>query len=492
MKKAFVVLLLLAVMAGGLFAQAAASAPPATTIAGGAFVTANNPGLAAWPTANAPTLTVQGKFDGEWVPIQYISKTSYNATGDEITTSLWGAGFGRDSGTYTSPRTGIFITAGNDVVGMKIQFRMYFFNNPGYVAKIVGAVGDTTVTVADQIGVGPDDNMMIWWKPVKQFTISAGKYVDDTLRGKIGDAGWIRKFSVGSYNNDAIFTRFNSGGVDIGGSGTLGVLGLYNANNLIIGINFQQLKPFWNSGNNAGQNVLWGNGVGGGGSGQNADYETVNFNDGNGQLGRVMARTQFAVGYNIPNIGLIRAQYVGANVAFGNNPSSNGFDNIVNNQYAGGLNQRVYGPRIEAAFAYLGVKNLTVDFGAKYVLPQKASAFHTWNAKDLKWDDTYYYKDPTTSALEKVPAGTYKAPVQIGLGANYASGNFQVYGRVDCNFAGGADIDESAPGAGDAETLKQGMDLNFQVEPGYNFGFMKLIGQLAFAMRGETTRESAG
>ena len=425
MKKVIVVLLLLAMIAGGLFAQ------------------------------DAPALTLSGKVDTYFVPFQYIDRDGVD--------SLMATGMGRDVGDGTGLRSRFFIEGKTDVVGLKIQLQ--FYPNPG--------TGNP---------IRFDDNVMVWWKPFPQLELDAGKYVNDTFRGKIGD-NWLRKYGVGCYNNDAIFSRFHSSGIDIGGSGDLGFLALFNFGDFKAGINLPRLKPFTTS-----INTLSGNGIGGGGAGQNQDYEAVDFDNGDGEFGRVWQRIQIAAGYNIQDIGFFRAQFVGANPSISGLTKTNaGTISFITdpNDFAG---VRVTGPRIEAAFQLTAVQGLTLDFGGKFVLPVNESQVKVW---DL-------VANPVTGDPEWVKgalaAGTYKAPVQIGLGANYVLDALTIGGRVDTNFGGGADIDEAVAGANDgiSTTLKQGFELNIHLWPTYNLGFMTLGLDVGFAMRGDTTRETLG
>jgi hypothetical protein len=86
----------------------------------------------------------------------------------------------------------------------------------------------------------------------------------------------------------------------------------------------------------------------------------------------VWENIQFAAAYAIPDIGLVRAQYVGAHPG----DNSNG--------------------KFELAFAYTGMEGLTVDVGGKFMLP---------------------FED-----VDPVVKGKYTPGAEAALGAKYAAG----------------------------------------------------------------------
>jgi hypothetical protein len=415
MKKALVVLLILAV-AGGLFAQ------------------------------SAPSFTVQGRFDTWWIPFQYVDKD-----GD----SMMGAGLGRDSGSGAGPRARIFGEGKTDTFGIKIQLQFLPVAN-----NTTGAIGF-------------DDNVEGWWKPVEFFQIDAGKFVADDFRGKIGD-NWMKAFTVpmasitnnNGFNNDSIFTRFNSGGNRNGGSGNAGVLGRFYFGDFKAGILFPNLGQF-------GQTLN--------------TYEVPNFANGANDLLRTYEKIQIALGYTIADIGFVRAQFVGANsgIAIGG-PTVTPYSSA---------NYNIVAPRFELAFQVLAVEGLTLDIGGKYILPLDETSVKTWNTTDLKWDDGQYTFNFGAGALPV--QGSFNAPVEVSLGAGYKVNDMiTITGRVDGKFLGKATFDkvEAVPGTWtDADTeISIGPEVNVHLWPTFDLGFAVLGVDVGFAWFGETKMDSAG
>jgi hypothetical protein len=403
MKKALVVLLILAV-AGGLFAQ------------------------------SAPSLTVQGRLDTWWIPFQYIDND-----GD----SVMGAGLGRDSNSGVGPRARLFLEGKADNLGLKIQLQFY----------------PTAILTSGSYNIAPigfDDNVEIWWQPTEWLKLDVGRFVSDPLRGKIGD-NWAKAFTAPMANSlggltdqnaDAIFSRFHSAGIKNGESANGGVLGSFTFGDLFIGVLFPNLLAF---------------------GADDGIYETVanpaigtNIGTGANEFLRTYERTQLAIGYTIADVGLVRAQFVGANATI--NTTTNALT----------------GPRFEAAFAYTGVEGLTIDVGGKFWLPLNESSVQVWNSTDLKWDDG--------TAL---PDGTYSNPVQVALGVIYKTGPVNIIGRVDAQFLGGY---EGEPVTGTDVSEKLGPEVGVYLWPTYDVGVVVLGLHAGFRWYGkdETTTTVAG
>lgn len=158
-----------------------------------------------------------------------------------------------------------------------------------------GMAADASFSPAGgNVGIG--DNAKLWAKLFDMLTITAGKSYGDTLRGKIGGGSAIGTVKGGG--NDDIFTRFSI---------TKGLL--------------FELAPV--------ENLYMGAALSEAATTAAADtYKAI----------------QAAAGYTLPDVGLIRAGYLGGS------------------------------DQIQAAFAFTGVKDLTVDVGGKYTLTSGAIA----------------------------------------------------------------------------------------------------------------------
>jgi hypothetical protein len=352
----------------------------------------------------AQEFSLGGRVDTWLIPFQYIDRD-----GD----ALMGAGLGRDTNNGNGVRARLFGEAKTDTLGLKIQLQFY--------PTGTGAV------------VQFDDNVEIWWKPIDWFQLDVGKIVSDPLRGKIGDGSWMDGVTVLSYNGDEIFSRFAGSGVNNGGSGAAGALASFKFGDLFIGALLPNLAPFGESPATARDPL----------TGAKANvYETANYNNGANVLGRQYERIQFAIGYTIPDIGLVRAQYVGANAV-----ASTGF-------FTGTASVSITAPRIEAAFALTAIEGLTLDIGGKVPLPVKADSVDTWTGSPK-----YEWKAGTGD-------WTAQAPYQVSVGASYkASDALTIVGRVDGKFGGSYDI-----GTSGSEPIKFGPEINFHLFPTYNLG----------------------
>jgi hypothetical protein len=142
---------------------------------------------------------------------------------------------------------------------------------------------------------------------------------------------------------------------------------------------------------------------------------------------------QAALGYTIPDIGLVRVQYFGVKPQVeirritdewldDNNTSFYSYDFYT---------FTISAPRIEAAFAYTGVPGLTLDIGGKLPLPFKDWEYNPDNifekTDEALFDPIYrFYKD----------GFIWQAPYQASIGLKYRLDEFEFAGRVDTKFLG--------------------------------------------------------
>ena len=131
---------------------------------------------------------------------------------------------------------------------------------------------------------------------------------------------------------------------------------------------------------------------------------------------KVYRKMQISVGYDIPNIGLARVQYLGIR-------------NVV-----------------EAAFQLKAIKDLVVDVGFKF-----------------PFESTY-----ATDAEKADPNSTYKKKrdYQLSLGMQYTSDTFNLMARVDSAFGGSDSQNLTYPG----EVMERGLNLIAYVVPSYKIG----------------------
>jgi hypothetical protein len=354
-------------------------------------------------------VAVTGQVDVVVMPLQVVVPDKGDA--------LIGAGVGRN-GSGDAPRARIGVTATNDTKQVGINFKLQF--NPNAAAKL-----------------GIDDFAEVWWQPISQLKIEAGKFVNDTLRGKIGDDNWQR-YTVGMKDPDHIFSRFKSNW-----SGTVGfMLGITPIEPLYIGVSVPGLDQF-TAGfpDTTGFYYKY--------DGKSTDGPTYNKEKVTkvGNVAHTYEKIQVGLGYTIANIGLVRAQYVGASHI---NPEDQDL-------WKDPLKVR----RIEAAFAFTGMEGLVVDVGGKIPL-----AFNTYEETETDaWDHDEDDKTAKQTLYFRTTDGyTYQAPFQASLGVGFTGiENLDIKARVDAQLLGSRKKDNTE--------FNIGPYINVHLWPSYNLGF---------------------
>jgi hypothetical protein len=225
---------------------------------------------------------------------------------------------------------------------------------------------------------------MIWYKPLDWIKIDAGRFRVADLRGKVGNNSWFGDNTISRADEDAIFQRFD---------GSAAVM--------------LEVKPEAVSGLSVYAHV----------NGMENTYAKLDSTNNTmvavRSAGYVWENTQFAVGYELPNIGLVRAQFVGAHPAL-----SMGASPTINNS------------RIELAFAYTGLAGLTLDVGGGFFLPFEDAK----NAPPI-------YSTPASPLQE----GKFSPGFKAGLGVKYVADPLTVNLLLGGTFAQAYE-DEPAPG----------------------------------------------
>lgn len=302
----------------------------------------------------------------------------------------------------------------------------------GYSWYRGAAVGVSLSGSAEKIGFNLDyrasdagtnwttaDNAYLWVKPISFLTIGAGKFAgpaDNGLRGKIGQfsgSGFPALFGKNSEasggisfgDEDTIFRRFKQKDDHAGG-----VVVLTPVEGLVIGAVFNVKVA------------------------DSFDKDAYK-------------KFQIGAGYTIPNIGLIRAQFLGGPGAGSEEttktynlvetvPNDNGTSEKVEKTVKETIVSAVAGDanKIQAAFALTAIEGLTLDIGGKIPLS---------------------YTDDADKKTQEA--------IGVSAGASFAAGDFTIGGRVDTNFGG---YTEPKNGKKSAD----GFDLTALVEPSYNLG----------------------
>jgi hypothetical protein len=378
------------------------------------FVLASFLIVTGWLTAqDRPSFEIQGGVNTLWIPFQLINRDEGN---------VMGSGLGRDTG-FDGIQAVLGAIGETDTMGFKIELLFH----TGYGMNAIG-IGEW---------------LTVWWNPIDFFKLELGRFNNEIFWGRIGDT-WMDAFTVPMYGNDAIFTRFQGreGG---------GILAGFPINNLYIGVLVPSLGQFI-----GGEDILETVFI---------QYPQTDANGsavpgGTGELGRVYETIQAAIGYKIDGIGLVRAQYVGANKFWDPKSSREG----------GAPSFEYKMPRIEAAFNLTAIEHLNLDIGFKYNFLLNQGDSLGWNKANLKWEN------PTGSNWS-----SYQAPMQVSFGGIWeAIDGLTINGRMDTKFLGSLDSTTSG-------VTKFGPQINIHLWPTYAFDFATLGLDVGFSWWGADT-----
>jgi hypothetical protein len=282
-----------------------------------------------------------------------------------------GAGLGRNGGDHTQ----LYLNFVGTTESGKAGFRFEWY------PRLLGG----TLNLS-----GMGDFAGLWIKPADWIKIDAGKFAYyDISRGLVGSGDWFGNYEVPRPNQDNIFNAYST---------NAGIMAtLTPTEELAIRAAVKDITG--STASTVGRGSTWGVNRG---------------------ISYVYENTQAGVSYAIPNIGLVRAQYVGAHPAVG------AADAPGVPVATGILPSAIYSitaPRLEAAFGFTGVPNLTIDVGGKYYLP----------VTDPKTEKTTGLLGADDGIETK---GTFKAPISAALGVKYVAGSLTTYFIVDGKFAG--------------------------------------------------------
>jgi len=182
----------------------------------------------------------------------------------------------------------------------------------------IGAHADV---LFDGAGVAAGDQQKMWVKPIEMLTITMGKLFDDTLRGSAGFCAlnWVRP--VGIVGDDLIFMRVGRS------DGTNVEIAVAPVDGAYIYAAFGTVMPgWWDLAWGPWETNLWTPST----TTTRTDIMTLMLEEG-----------QYGAGYDIPGIGVIRAQFIGKASAI----------------------EEPWGI-INAAFKFTMVEGLVIDLGA--------------------------------------------------------------------------------------------------------------------------------
>jgi hypothetical protein len=190
----------------------------------------------------------------------------------------------------------------------------------------------------------PGDSARIWCKPLDFLKFDAGWFVEDDLRGSIGNsmfASWL--LPNGGKGEDAIFTRFKA------------AKGAYFKIEPLFFLD-SEWKGLAIEGAFGSSNAPLGSGSGD----ERANRDLIDLS-----AADVFRRMQVGLGYTIPEIGFFRAQFIGNNRTQLQPDYTNAASAPAGQTMAYGLSSSGDADVVEAAFKLTAIDGLVVDVGVK-------------------------------------------------------------------------------------------------------------------------------
>ena len=288
----------------------------------------------------------------------------------------------------------------------RVDFRIHGFNDYlGFTVHINAEAGGS-------VGNG-DNGAQMWAKPFGNDILkltAANIFIDDTLRGRVTADTGFENYVLGKsmtpfngrepLNQDVIFNRFG------GGRGN----GVPNASNTSTHITSPLSNVFFVSSVPVKGMFL--------AMMLQGDFPI--------DLKETWRQVHAAAGYDIQGVGLARAQYIGGYMG-----KEKSMDDLFKPSEPS---------KIEAAFAYTGVRNLVIDLGLKFWMPI------------TKFDSTEYYRG-----------------ADIGFGASYRNGQFNIAGMAEILYLGAYTGAQAHTPASDKGA--DGVQLTFNLIPAMDFDF---------------------
>jgi hypothetical protein len=264
----------------------------------------------------------------------------------------------------------------------------------------------------------------IWAKPFGGdiLKIMIGSYEVDALRGKVGTDTGFENFVLGGIPEDSIFARFNAKGY-----GTAAIITSEPMEGLFIGLEIPG-QGWGGNYNKDGSPESWNWG--------SYDWDKNAWNNDEQKLADAYRFMQIGFGYQIPDIGHLRAQWVGGwfgtvdSTELGKDKAKGKFDTLPNTN-----SWEHNAARIEVAFALTAVDNLLVDLGLKFWLP-----------------------------IEEKEATKYSPGIDLGVGATYRMDAFAIAANIIANFGAYTRTYDGSEWSKDAD----GIALGFNLIPTYD------------------------
>ena len=323
------------------------------------------------------------------------------------------------------------------------------------------------------------DNAKLWLHPLglvlpdhkDTLKLVAGRFNEDELRGRIGATefgGWV--LPNGSKDEDNIFTRFKA---TAGAYARVAPLSWWDSplNGLTlhavigsnsIGANGNSLRAPRNLYNNEA------NRTNGHASSYNEDYDDGHDGDRLTSALDVYRAGQYALGYRIPEVGLLRFQYIGSNLEVWRMDSYGTRNAPIDTprRLVIGVDRGNRGDSLEMAFLFDMIEGLRLDAGLKIFLEYETT--QSVNITPSIFNSKLGQQIPGWAPGRKNATLAVQNPTVVALGANWTPSFFpalNIIARFDGSFGG--KIETVGGEAADRGYIEYGDVISMWLVPSY-------------------------
>jgi hypothetical protein len=400
----------------------------------------------------------------------------------QITFSAWGRGVVTPlafSGNHSAASAVTYTSSDNPSIGFTIN-GLAPSGKTGF--KIDFAAGYDYANSSITAGIG--ENAKVWVQPVKPFTLTAGFFKEETLRGKIGTSefnAWI--LPNGGKGEDNIFQRFDS---YAGAHFKIDPFITFDSLPLLQGLTVQGAFGS-NAPGTPGSNIraILNLFINEDNKALSTKYdESYSEYDGERIMSAmdVFKAMQFALGWKIPDIGLARVQFIGNNRAvyrWGEIGSSAGIVN-VEKRLTIGMNTNRDSDVIQGAFLFNRIEGLSIDLGLTVPLKYTTSSENFEVYPRVVGSDGKAYEPITNQNKDEYEIQDPMVIAAAGSWSPFFLRSLNIIARSDVSFG---DKKESVGN----KTVETGYSLNVWLMPSYSFGEWKIGVDIGMEMHGKDT-----
>jgi hypothetical protein len=338
-------------------------------------------------------INVNGGADMVFVPMQMVARDTVEDSGN-----IWlGSGIS-GNGSLFGIRTRLNLSAAyEEIAGFRTDIWFLYTNNGANLWEQPPGNNPNSPNTRNPnaLDIRLGDFGEVWWKPNEWLRFNVGRFVNDDHTGYI-DGCWLSAWTIGMLDAGNIFSYAYSGGIGFLARLTPPQIEGLSVNVFVpqfsMGFSEVDIENAWPGGNLLTNGADRLNDSGGG--------ENINRNS--NRAFRVFQRSWLTVGYEFSEAFHARLQYIGANSSGMINWTDGENIDVEPHKYR----VTVSAPRIEAAFAWYGIKGFLLDIGIKSWLPVS-----DWIT------DTY--DNAANNYIKLKNTGTYWGGIGFGLGVSF-------------------------------------------------------------------------